>query len=287
MTEVLAPVRHRVALVGAGIAGSLSPALHERETATLGLDYRYALLDLDTLPAGFILRDAVEAGMTGFNVTHPVKQAVLDQLDELSPDAGALGAVNTVLVREGRLIGHNTDHSGFLTGLRHGLRGAALDEVAVIGAGGAGSAVAYALAAAGAAVRVVDADPRRAAALIARLRAALPGADVTPEATAQAALGRADGVVNASPIGMTRHPGTPFATSLLVHRHWVADCVYRPMETALTAAARARGCRVLDGGAMLVAQAADAITLLTGAHPDLDRMQRHLAELTTSGATDV
>ncbi|MGX4691922.1 shikimate dehydrogenase [Streptomyces sp. JNUCC 63] len=283
MPETLTPARHRVALVGAGIGGSLSPALHEREAAALGLDYTYTLLDLDRLPPGWRLRHAVQRGVTGFNITHPVKQAVLGQLDDLSPDARTLGAVNTVSVTDGRLIGHNTDHSGFLAGLRHGLPDARLDRVAVVGAGGAGSAVAYALAGAGAAVEIADADTERAAALVTRLTAAFPSGEITslPPDRIPAGLTRADGVVNATPIGMTGHPGLPFDTSALAPRHWVADVVYRPLDTSLLIAARAAGCRVLDGGAMLVAQAAMTLAVLTGATPDLDRMREHLSALTT------
>lgn len=265
---------HRVALVGAGIGGSLSPALHEREAAALGLDYTYSVRDLDVEP-DLTLRAAVADGITGFNVTHPVKQAVLAQLDALSPAAAALGAVNTVVVRDGVLTGHNTDHSGFLAGLRHGLPDAALGRVAVIGAGGAGSAVAYALVGVGAAVRIVDADPARASALAGRLRAAFPAAEI-----GVGWEGDLDGIVNATPIGMAGHPGLPFDPALLRPGQWVAECVYRPLETELLAVARARGHRVLDGGAMLVAQAADTLALLTGATPDLARMRRHLGELT-------
>jgi shikimate dehydrogenase len=220
--------------------------------------------------------------VTGFNVTHPVKQAVLTQLDDLSADARALGAVNTVTVRDGRLTGHNTDHSGFLAGLRHSLPDVPLGRVVVVGAGGAGSAVAYALAGAGSGVRIADADADRAAALAGRLRRAFPAGEIHGLAAEQvpAALADADGVVNATPVGMTGHPGLPFDTRALRDRHWVADVVYRPLDTALLVAARAAGCRVLDGGAMLVAQAAQTLALLTGATPDLDRMRRHLAALT-------
>jgi shikimate dehydrogenase len=280
VSEVLAATRHRIALVGAGIGGSLSPALHEREARALGLDYRYCLLDLDDLPAGWTLREAVGRGVTGFNVTHPVKQAVLAQLDDLSADARALGAVNTVSVRDGRLTGHNTDHSGFLAGLRNGLPDVPLGRVVVVGAGGAGSAVGYALAGAGAGVRITDAHPERAAALAARLRRAFPTGEILAAQDVPAELAHADGVVNATPVGMTGHPGLPFDTGALHERHWVADVVYRPLNTALLVAARAAGCRVLDGSAMLVAQAAQTLALLTGATPDLDRMRRHLAALT-------
>ncbi|GHF71168.1 shikimate dehydrogenase [Amycolatopsis bartoniae] len=277
MSEVLAPVRHRVALVGAAIGGSLSPALHEREAAALGLDYTYTLLDLETLPPEWTLRDAV--GITGFNVTHPAKQAVIPQLDDLSPDARALGAVNTVTVDGSRLIGHNTDHSGFLAGLRHGLPGARLGRVIVVGAGGAGSAVAYALAGAGAAVGIADPDHDRLDALLARLRGRFR--DISAVDHVEDALSDADGIVNATPIGMTGHPGMPFDPGALSSRHWVAEVVYRPLATQLLLAARTAGCRALDGGAMLVAQAAETLSVLTGATPDLGRMRAHLGELTT------
>ncbi|MCX5415737.1 shikimate dehydrogenase [Streptomyces sp. NBC_00059] len=281
MPENASPACHRIALVGADISGSLSPALHEREAAALGLDYTYTLLDLDRLPPGWQLRDAVRQGVTGFNVTHPAKQSVLGQLDGLSPDARTLGAVNTVSVADGRLVGHNTDHSGFLAGLRNGLPGARLGRVVVVGAGGAGSAVAYALAGAGAAVEIADTDTGRTAALAARLTSAFPAGAITaltPDSV-PAALVRADGIVNATPIGMTGHPGLPFGTGALTPRNWVADVVYRPLDTALLTAARAAGCQVLDGGAMLVAQAALTLALLTGAAPDAGRMQDHLSAL--------
>ena len=283
MPEVLSAEGHRIALVGAGIGGSLSPALHEREAGALRLDYTYQLLDLDELGSDWTLRAAVKRGLTGFNITHPAKQAVLSQLDDLSPDARTLGAVNTVDLAGDRLIGHNTDHSGFLAGLCHGLADVALERVLVFGAGGARSAVAYALVRTGARVGIVDTDAERAGSLVARLATAFQHAEITRVAPEEVvgALGRVDGVVNATPIGMTDHPGLPFDARALVPRHWVADVIYRPLDTALLKAARARGCRVLDGGAMLVAQAAETLALLTGATPDLDRMRQHLATLTT------
>lgn len=282
------PAEHRIGLVGAGIGSSLSPTLHEHEAAELGLtDYRYDLLDLDarevpiTRTAEFV-RAAVRDGYTGLNITHPCKQRVIAALDELSDNARLLGAVNTVVVRDGRLIGHNTDHSGFLTALRRGLPTAALDSVLLVGAGGAGSAVAYALGAAGVGqLAISDVDPDRAADVCSRLTEAFPGMSVTPIAAPDvtSALASYRGVVNATPIGMTGHPGTPFDTTALRPDQWVADIVYRPLRTELLTTATARGCDVLDGGQMLVAQAADTFALLTGITPDADRMRRHLGVL--------
>lgn len=278
---------HRIGLVGSGIASSLSPALHEREAVELGLtDHRYDLLDLDTADvpvertADFV-RSAVRDGYTGLNITHPCKQLVVPALDELSDNARLVGAVNTVVVRDGRLIGHNTDHSGFLTALRRGLPGAALDSVLLVGAGGAGSAVAYALGAAGVRdLRIADVDRARATDVCSRVSDAF-GTHATPLATEDvaAALSTCRGVVNATPIGMTGHPGTPFDTAALRPDLWVADIVYRPLHTELISAAISSGCDVLDGGRMLVAQAADTFALLTGVTPDPERMRRHLDDL--------
>ncbi|BAH49785.1 shikimate dehydrogenase [Rhodococcus opacus] len=279
---------HRIGLVGAGIATSLSPALHAHEADALGLTgYRYELIDLDAsaVPvesAGTVLRDAVAIGYTGLNVTHPCKQIVVDALDELSDNARLLGAVNTVVVRDGRLIGHNTDHSGFLAALERGLPDAALGRVVLAGAGGAGSAVAYALASAGVRdLRVADADPARSADVCTRVGAAFPSTRATPIpiAAIPETLRSCDGVVNASPVGMVGHPGTPFDTGALHPGLWVADIVYRPLHTELLSAATSLGCSVLDGGQMLVAQAADTFALVTGVRPDPERMRHHLGEL--------
>ncbi|GAB3686260.1 shikimate dehydrogenase [Saccharopolyspora tripterygii] len=269
-----------VGLIGAGIGPSLSPALHEREAAELGLDYRYLRWDLDELgesPAavGELLARAGAEGYRGLNITHPCKQLVLEHLDEVDEDAAALGAVNTVVFDRRRAIGHNTDHSGFARSFRRGLPGASLERVLLLGAGGAGAAVAHALLALGAGqVRILDKDAERAAALADSLP---PRAVVSGELADE--LAQAHGLVHATPTGMAAHPGLPVPAELLRPGLWVADVVYRPLETGLVATARARGCRVLDGGGMAVFQAADSLRLFTGLEPDAERMVRHFAEL--------
>src|SRR3954471_17671946 len=165
------PGTFQVGLIGAGIGTSLSPALHEREAAELGLRYAYRTLDIAELgvapdDAGELLERAREAGFDGLNVTHPCKQLILEHLDELSPDAAALGAVNTVVLRDGRATGHNTDTTGFAESVARGLPDARLDRVVLLGAGGAGSALAHALRALGTReLAIVDADRSRAEAL--------------------------------------------------------------------------------------------------------------------------
>src|SRR5262249_2612337 len=156
-----------VGLIGSGIGESLSPALHEREASLLGLDYSYVLLDLDELglePAavGEVVRAAEAAGLDGLNVTHPCKQLVMPGLDELSAEAAALGAVNTITFDHGR-VGHNTDCTGFRDAFARRLPGAVMERVVLLGAGGAGAAVGHAIMSLGAGhVTVIDADRGRA-----------------------------------------------------------------------------------------------------------------------------
>jgi shikimate dehydrogenase len=279
-----------VGLIGEGVMPSLTPPMHEREADVQGLRLLYRpidLLDLD-LPAtavGDLLTAAQRMGFNGLNITHPCKQLVLEHLDEISDDARRLGAVNTVLIRDGRFVGHNTDFSGFGSALADGLPGAKLGRVVQLGAGGAGSAVAYALLKAGAKhLDLVDMDANRAAERAAELGELFPDASITPRNTTELShiMPLADGLVHCTPIGMAAHPGLPLDIDLLEPRHWVADIVYRPIETQLVREARAKGCDVLDGGRMAVGQAADAFKLFTGKDADRERMRQHFLELIAS-----
>ncbi|GAB4098580.1 shikimate dehydrogenase [Sinomonas halotolerans] len=284
-----------IGLIGDGVTPSLTPAMHEAEGSAHGLRYLYRPIDLAVLglppeSVGELVRAARSLGFNGLNITHPCKQLVMEHLDAIDEDAARLGAVNTVLIRpDGTTLGRNTDFSGFLSAFRAGLPGAALGSAVQVGAGGAGSAVAYALLTAGVErLSVVDVDPSRAGALAAELGRHFPAASVEVRTTAQIAslLEAADGVVNCTPLGMAAHPGTPFDTSLLEARHWVADIVYRPIETQLLADARAAGCRVLDGGRMAVGQAVDAFRMFTGLEPDAERMRAHFLAMVEAEARD-
>jgi len=276
-----------VGLIGDGVMPSLTPPMHEREGDVQGLRYLYRPIDLTELglpgqSVGELLTGAYRLGFNGLNITHPCKQLVLEYLDEVTPDARRLGAVNTVTIRDGRFIGHNTDFSGFAAALASGLPGAKLNRVVQLGAGGAGSAVAYALLTAG--VReldLVDTDPARCAARAAELAGFFPDQLVTARSTAELPhlMPLADGLVHCTPVGMAAHPGVPLDMSLVEARHWVADIVYRPIETELVREARAKGCEVLDGGRMAVGQAADAFRIFTGREADADRMRAHFLEL--------
>ncbi|MFF3580562.1 shikimate dehydrogenase [Streptomyces mirabilis] len=276
-----------VGLIGSGIGPSLSPALHEREADRQGLRCLYRLIDIDVLgvgpeAVGDLVRAARDLGFDGLNITHPCKQLVIDHLDELAPQAAALGAVNTVVFEGGRAVGHNTDVTGFAASFARGLPDVPLERVVQLGAGGAGAAVAHAVLTLGAGhVTVVDAMPDRAADLAAGLNrhfGAGRAAAATPDALG-GLLGRGDGVVHATPTGMAAHPGLPFPAELLHPGLWVAEVVYRPLETELLRTARAVGCATVDGGGMAVFQAADAFRLFTGREPDAVRMLADIAEL--------
>jgi shikimate dehydrogenase len=270
-----------VGLIGEGIQGSRSPALHEHEARQLGLALHYQLIDLahDGRSASDLPRllDAAQAvGFAGVNITHPCKQAALPLLDRLSADAEAIGAVNTVVFQEGKRVGHNTDWSGFATPFRRALPDVALNRVSLLGAGGAGAAVAHAILGLGARqLSLVDPDAAKAEALAANLRARFDGRVVEHARDIRAAIAASDGVINATPIGMTGHPGTPVDTAWIDRRQWVADIVYFPLETEWLRAARQRGCRNLDGGGMAVWQAVGAFELFTGHAPDAQRMEQH------------
>ncbi|MBI0330455.1 shikimate dehydrogenase [Burkholderia plantarii] len=274
-----------IGLIGQGIGGSLSPAMHEREGSLQGFNYVYRRLDLDalglTVDALPELLDAAERmGYDGLNITHPCKQRVIAHLDTLSDDARALGAVNTVRFAGGKRSGHNTDWSGFAKSFRRGLAGAPMERVVQLGAGGAGAAVAHAALMLGAqALTLFDVEPARAAALAAELQARFPAARVTAGGALDAAMALATGLIHATPTGMLKHPGLPLPADLLAARPWVADIVYFPLETELVRVARAAGCRTLPGGGMAVFQAVDAFEIFTGREPDAERMLAHFETL--------
>jgi shikimate dehydrogenase len=265
-------------LIGAGIQKSRSPALHEREAKEQGLQLSYELIDLEKLGVGSealprLLADAKRRGLAGLNITYPCKQAVIPLLDELSSDARALNAVNTIVIRDGRMAGHNTDWSGFAEGFRRGLPDAKLDRVVQLGAGGAGAAIAHAARKLGiGSLTIFDLDQARAAELAASV-GAKAGADLA------AAMAAADGLIHCTPTGMVKMPGLPLDAKLIERRHWVAEIVYVPLETELLRVARAKGCRTVDGGGMAVFQAAGAFRLFTGLEPDAERMLRHFRSM--------
>ena len=262
------PARPQVllGLIGAGIQQSLTPAMHQEEGRHHGLRLHYQLIDLEKFggsPADLpgLLNAARKMGFAGLNITYPCKQAVIALLDELSDEARAMGAVNTVVNRNGRLIGHNTDGSGVVTA------GFVLPKAHAALRLGVGE------------LRIVDADAERAAALALELNARCEGHRANACVTAEQALPGATGLIHATPTGMAKLPGLPLDAALLRADLWVSEVVYFPLETALLQAARALGCPISDGGGMAVGQALGAFELFTGCEADPARVERHFHHL--------
>lgn len=277
-----------VALLGNGIKPSLSPALHMAEARRLGLDYEYRTVDLSgrrEVDLGAELQRLEDAGFDAANVTHPFKQAVLAHVADLSPTVRRLGSANLVLLGDGRRTAHNTDVTGFRAALegflgdrRSGARSGG--TVLQVGAGGAGLATASALLDLGFDPVVVhDVVPAAVEAMVDRFSGALRGSGGSLDTW----LPRADGVVHVTPVGMAEHPGVAFDVDRLGPGAWVAEVVYRPLETELLRRARARGLPTLDGGGMAVGQAVESLRLITGLEPDVDRMHAHFNQLVTEG----
>ncbi|MBV4534063.1 shikimate dehydrogenase [Pseudomonas sp. SWRI107] len=270
-------------LIGRGIQASRTPALHEHEGDAQRLRYLYRLIDADQLGVddsalAQLLDAAEQTGFTGLNITFPFKQAILPLLDELSEEARGIGAVNTVVLRDGKRVGHNTDCLGFAEGLRRGLPGVSKHLVVQLGAGGAGSAVAHALLADGVEHLVLfEVDQARGQALVENLAQRFGAGRASLGTDLANVLAEADGLVNTTPVGMAKLPGMPLPANLLHARLWVAEIIYFPLETELLRRARALGCKTLDGGTMAVFQAVKAFELFSGRQADAERMQAHFA----------
>ncbi|WP_426142019.1 shikimate dehydrogenase [Pseudomonas sp. DWP3-1-2] len=268
-------------LIGASIQASRTPALHEQEGDAQGMRYLYRLIDLDALKLDInALPDLVQAAQrmsfTGLNITFPCKQAVIPLLDELSDEARGIGAVNTVVFKDGKRIGHNTDCLGFAEGFRRGLPDVPRQRVVQLGAGGAGAAVAHALLIEGVEqLSIFEVDPGRAQSLVDNLNAHFGASRAVVGRDLPSAMAKADGLVNTTPVGMSKLPGTPLPPQLLHTALWVAEIIYFPLETELLQHARALGCRTLDGGTMAVYQAVKAFELFSGQPADGERMQAH------------
>ena len=271
-------------LIGSGIQASRTPTMHEREGARRGFRTLYRLIDIT--PLGLtaaalpeLLTNCQRLGFNGLNITHPCKQAIIPLLDELSEDAAAIGAVNTVVFKDGLKVGHNTDWWGYTDGFKRGLPDADLSRVLQLGSGGAGAAVAYALMKLGVkSLTIFDIDRAKAQALADDLNRRFDGRVSAVDDAVVAAAG-ATGIVQCTPIGMSAHPGMPIAAEALRPDLWASEIIYFPLETEFLSAAKARGCRVVDGSGMAVGQAVRAFELFTGVTPDSDAMRRDLFDV--------
>jgi shikimate dehydrogenase len=273
--------RVRAALIGRGISESKTPHMHMSEGARIGIPYAYRLIDFDRcaledgdLPT--VIWAAASHRVSGLNVTHPFKQAAVGCLDGLSPDADAIGAVNTIVIRGGTAIGHNTDCWGFAESFRREMGDAPLGTVVLLGAGGAGAAVARALFELGARrVAIFDLDREKARLLALSLTTQFGEGRAEVGASLEGSIASANGLVNATPMGMGKYPGMPVPAGVFRRDLWVADIIYFPAETALLRAAAAVGSRTISGQGMAIFQAVRAFELITGQEPDPAEMARH------------
>ena len=244
--------------------------MHELAADALGVRCHYQLIEVagaDQARLRALLDGVKSFGFSGVNVTFPYKEAVVPLLDELSEGARTIGAVNTIVVRQGRLVGYNTDATGFERAVANLVTASCRGPVALIGAGGVGKAIAFALANLGVAeLAIFDSDQSKAAQLVAQLRGRLP---VRIAESVEDALQRAVGVINGTPVGMLPDRGSPIPDALLHRDLWVADAVYTPLWTPLLLAAKASGCEIMTGRELAIHQAADAFELFTGLKPSI------------------
>jgi shikimate dehydrogenase len=276
LRETIPGVGHQTfltGLIGAPIAHSASPAMHGQAADVLGIRCHYQLIEVagaETADLRALLDSIKRIGFAGINVTFPYKEAVVPLLDDLSPAASAIRAVNTIVVRDGKLVGYNTDATGFERAISDLVKASGHGPVALIGAGGVGKAIAHALAALGIAeLAVFDRDRAKAEQIAAQLHGRQP---VRIAGSVEDAVQRAVGVVNGTPIGMLPDRGTPVPDALLHRDLWVADAVYTPLWTPLLTAAKGKGAEIMTGRDLAVHQAADAFELFTGFAPSVVEM---------------
>ena len=243
---------YRLCVIGDPVSHSRSPAIHTVLLRQRGLAGTYTTVTVREGELDAFVAQARQGAWDGFNVTMPHKQAILPLLDAVEGDAAAMGAVNTVVVRQGRAVGYNTDGGGFVASLPFDAAG---KRVLVLGSGGAASAVSRALRRSGAAVTICCRHPEKTA-----------GRDMKTRLWRELPVLAADCdlLVNATPLGMTGQAAFADFRFLDNCRGVVYDLVYQPCETALLAAARDRGLPVIGGLALLQAQAELAFELFVG-----------------------
>lgn len=265
-------------LLGEHIAQSKSPAMHEREAEAHACKLAYQLFDFADLKKSAADLDkmvdaALHMGFAGLNVTHPFKRHVIRCLDEVSAEAAAVGAVNTIVFRAGKKIGFNTDCPGFLKAFEEELGDVNRQRVLLLGAGGAGSAVSTALMQLGVKeLYIHDRQETQAQSLVEKLVFQHPEIQVQALAASDLDSLKVEGIINATPVGMREFPGLPLPKACIQKQHWVVDIIYFPLKTALLAHAETVGCRTMNGARMAVYQAAEAFTLFTGLPANRARM---------------
>ena len=270
----------RLGLIGDHIAASHAPRLHALAGALWGIEIRYDLLVPAELGLGFeaLFERCADGSYHGINVTHPYKERAAMRVEIENPRVRAMGAVNLVRFDQDGPRGFNTDHSGFLAAFRSKFGTGMPGAVCQIGAGGAGKAIGFAMAALGAAaIRIVDVDRSRARALAGALRSIYPGLDAAAAVSLDEAVAGARGLVNCSPVGMIGHDGTPVPRPLMQGAAWAFDAVYTPVRTRFLTDAEASGLDTLSGYELFFHQGADGLEIFLGGTVDRGRLRKVLS----------
>lgn len=272
---------HSCILIGHPIGHSLSPIIHNAAYAALGMDWHYGLMDVLEHDLDAVLAGIDGQRVVGANVTIPYKQAVFDRVDERSPTAEAVGAVNTVFRRAGRLVGENTDVAGFLNPLVDVQPDWTTAQAVILGAGGAARAVAHALTRELGLAQVAVSARRETTAR------AIPDVTVVPWEKREAACSEANLVVNTTPVGMAsnQHASPLPDTFAFGSGQTLYDLIYAPETTPLMASAAAAGAHVIGGLPMLIGQAAAAFQIWTGKEMPIDAVKKALREYGVSGGS--
>jgi shikimate dehydrogenase len=271
----------RLGLIGANIGASQAPRLHETAGRLAGLDVSYDRLVPAQLGLTFAetFEHARRNGYRGVNITYPFKEEAFARVTIPDERVRRLGAINTVVFDDGRAFGFNTDHSGFIAAYRAAFGERPPGAVAVIGAGGVGKAIAFGLADLGVGrIVIADTDRSRADALASQLASRFPALPVVVADDAVRAVEAVDGVVNATPVGMVGHDGTPLPRSAMRGARWAFDAIYTPRQTQFLSDAVAEGLAVLPGYELFFHQGIDAFELFTGQRPDVEALRAALAD---------
>jgi shikimate dehydrogenase len=275
--------RIRLGLIGDNIAASRAPDLHHAAARLCGIDVVYErLIPMDLgLTFDNVVAHAKANGVRGLNITHPYKERILRFATIEDPALEGIGACNTILFDE-RTIGLNTDFTGFIAAFKERFGGMSPGVVALAGSGGAGKAIAFALARLGAkSLHLFDIDARKSDTLAIALRNAEPAMSVNIMPTLQEACDGADGLINCTPMGMVGYGGNAFAGILLADRRWVCDAVYTPLETTFLKESEAAGVDILSGYELFLYQGIHAFELFTGLKVDAKTLRQALTVSST------
>lgn len=269
----------RLGLIGDNIARSQSPGLHVEAGRLCGLEVSYDRLIPRDLGLDFdaVFDRCAGEGYRGINITYPYKELVVPRLAVPDPLTVAISACNTVLFGAAQPQGHNTDFSGFAAAYRASFGDGAPGRVAMIGAGGVGKAIAFALGRLGARqLRIFDTDAGKAGALARALAGAGIAMEVAVAPSVAAAADGADGLVNCTPIGMSGHPGTPVEADRMAGASWAFDAVYTPVDTEFLRLARRAGLTIMSGWELFFHQGVQAFRLFTGCDVDMAVLRRRI-----------